>query len=245
MARFGGSNPRAQAQVTRIGARLVQEITEDQRFGIQRVIREGIQEGRGAMRIALGLVGRVERNRRRGGLIGLHSQQMEWVQTARAELADPERMRNYLTRKLRDRRFDPIVRRAISEGRALTQPQIDRVAGRMADRALMYRGRNIARSEVNLAYNAGADEGIAQLIDSGQISAQQVTEAWSSTGDGITRDTHQQMHGQTVARGEPFVTPDGHRLQYPGDRSLGAPASETSGCRCTRQFRIDRYSGLT
>lgn len=245
MARFGGSNPRAQAQVAQIGAELVGEITEDAAFGIRRVISEGIRDGRGAMRVARDLVGRIEGNRRTGGLIGLHSQQMEWIQTARAELADPERMRNYLTRNLRDRRFDSTVRKAIAEGRALTQPEIDRLAGRMADRALIYRGRNIARTEVNRAYNAGRDEGMQQLIDGGEISADQVTKVWSSTGDGRTRNSHMDMHGQSVGRSEPFTTPNGHRLNYPGDTSMGAPGSETIQCRCTYSFKIDRYSGLT
>lgn len=44
---------------------------------------------------------------------------------------------------------------------------------------------------------------------------------------------HRRMEGVTVPIGEPFVTPSGSRLMYPGDRSLGAPGFEIYNCRCT------------
>lgn len=50
---------------------------------------------------------------------------------------------------------------------------------------------------------------------------------------GTSRFDHRRMDGVTVPIGEPFVTPAGSRLRYPGDRSLGAPAGEVVNCRCT------------
>lgn len=48
-----------------------------------------------------------------------------------------------------------------------------------------------------------------------------------------SRFDHRRMDGVTVPIGEPFITPAGSRLRYPGDRSLGAPAGEVVNCRCT------------
>lgn len=48
-----------------------------------------------------------------------------------------------------------------------------------------------------------------------------------------SRFDHRRMDGVTVPIDQPFVTPAGSRLRYPGDRSLGAPAGEVVNCRCT------------
>lgn len=48
-----------------------------------------------------------------------------------------------------------------------------------------------------------------------------------------SRFDHRRMDGVTVPIEEPFVTPAGYRLMYPGDRSLGAPGGEIVNCRCT------------
>lgn len=41
------------------------------------------------------------------------------------------------------------------------------------------------------------------------------------------------MEGVTIPLEQPFTTPAGSRLMYPGDRRLGAPAGEVVNCRCT------------
>jgi len=48
-----------------------------------------------------------------------------------------------------------------------------------------------------------------------------------------------------VPLNEPFVTPDGYRLMFPTDSSLGAPGGETIQCRCWLEQRIDFAAGLT
>lgn len=66
-----------------------------------------------------------------------------------------------------------------------------------------------------------------------------VGRAWSDTNDRLTRHSHRAMNGQKRMFGEPFQTPSGALLNYPGDTSLGAGAEEVVGCRCTKQYRID------
>lgn len=192
------------------------------------------------------VVGRINRatGRREGGIIGLHSQQMGYVANMRAELADPATMANYFTRARRDKRYDAIVRKAMAEGRAVSKADIDRIAGRYADRLLALRGETIARNESINALRAGQHEGYRQLVESGAVRDDQIIRKWSSAHDSRTRHDHLAMDGQTI-RGlsVPFTAPDGSMLAYPGDTSLGASARETIQCRCQAQYQIDRKKG--
>lgn len=193
---------------------------------------------------ALEVIGRVNRatGRREGGIIGLTSGQAGYVQNARDELlsGDPARMRAYLDRQLRDRRFDTLVLRAIREGRPVSAADVDRIAGRYADRLLAYRGEVIARTETIASTHAGQREGFQQLIDSGRIRASQVRKIWKATGDKRTRDSHMALHGESVGWGEAFISPaTGAPMMHPGDTSLGARGEDTIQCRCWMETRVD------
>lgn len=237
--RFQGRHPRAEAWVKNAAGKLIREITEDQQKMVRGAILRGLETGRGPRSLALDLVGRIEGNSRKGGLIGLTSKQAEWVQGARRQLEDLDR--GYFERTLRDRRFDATVRRAIREGKPLAEADMQSITARYADRMLKMRGETIARTETLSALNAGRMEGVRQLVESGQVPASAVTRRWRATiGSGRTRDSHASLHGQTVGLNEPFVSPlTGARMMHPGDTSLGAPASETVQCRCDAEIVID------
>ena len=203
--------------------------------------------GRNPRATALDVIGRVNRatKRREGGIVGLTRGQAAYVARARAELADPSIMANYLQRDRRDKRFDPLVMRAMREGRPVAQADIDRIAGRYADRLLAYRGEVVARTETLTSLSAARNEAMLQLVDTGAVRADQITKVWRATGDDRTRDTHRAMNGQTVRLGGLFTTPFGARMEHPGDVSHGAPASETVQCRCYMEYKIDFFAGVT
>lgn len=238
--RFNGRTPRAEA-FAEDASRFVVEIVEDQRDVIRATVRDGIAEGRNPRATARQLVGQVNRatGRRTGGVVGLDSTKAAWVRNMDAELRDPDLMANYFTRERRDRRFDSIVRTALDEGRPLSDIDRLRITGRYSDRLLALRGETIARTETLQALNAGRVEGIEQIIERGNISRDQAKMRWSATLDSRTRDSHENLNNQTVTVGQPFVTAGGARLRYPGDTSLGAPASEVISCRCYAEPVID------
>jgi len=63
---------------------------------------------------------------------------------------------------------------------------------------------------------------------------------WDSAGpDGRRRDAHAKMDGQKRGHNEPFLSPDGSRLRWPGDSGLGASAANTVNCRCYVRDEID------
>ncbi len=240
--RFNMRSPRAEQWLRELSSRLIVEIFDEQRTMVREVLTDNLARGVNPRQSALDLVGRIDpqSRKRTGGFIGLTSRQAGWVTSARQELEDLNP--NYLTRALRDKRFDGAVKRAIESGKPLPKKQIDNAVSRMQARALRYRGSVIARTESINSLRAGQFESIRQAIEKGEVESRDVTKVWSSTGDARTRLDHLQM-GQTYAEGIPFdqafIAPDGSRLRFPGDTALGASASQVVQCRCSAVYRFN------
>jgi len=240
--RFDMRNRGAEGWLQENSSRLIVGIVEDQRQMVRQHLVRGMAAGQNPRQSALELVGRVgETGRRAGGVVGLTSQQAQYVANVRQQLAsgDPKQMAAYFDRQRRDKRLDGIVKRAIAGSKPVAAADIEKIAGRYADRLLSLRGEMIARTESLTAMNAGRDEAYRQQIESGRLAPENVTCGWSATGDDRTRHSHKAMNGQKRRFGEPFQTPGGALMRFPGDTALGAPAEETIGCRCTKTYRVD------
>lgn len=240
-AQFGfGNNPRAEQWARAMSSTMIQAV-DDNLPVIQGYIATAANEGIPARRVALDITGRMDAfsGRRSGGLLGLNVPQTEWAISARGELARLDD--HYFTRTLRDKRLDPLVRRAIRDGKPLTSAEIDKIAGRYSDRLLAARGRVIAQTETLNALRAGQREGWLQAVETGAVDAAQIERTWLATKDGRTRHDHTLMNGQ-AHRGmsEPYTFPDGTMALFPGDSSLGASAKETILCRCVEVVRLKR-----
>lgn len=240
--RFDVRNPRAEAWLQRESSQLVTRIVEDQRQAIRQAVTAGMEAGTNPRTTALSIVGRVNpaTGQRVGGIVGLTAQQEAFVRNARAELlsGDPAQMRAYLERTRRDARFDAAVRRAITEGRALTAAEADRLTARYADRLLALRGEVIARTETLAALNTAQREAFEQAIDSGGVARQDVRRVWRTAADERVRSSHQRLNGESVGMDEQFS----NGLLYPGEPG-GAP-EEVINCRCWADMRIDFLSNI-
>lgn len=235
---FDGRNPRAQQWSANNAGRLVVEISSDQRTGIRTVISENITKG--PRQTALMVTGRMNPStkRREGGVVGLNSHQMKTVMNVRDDLETLSP--NYFTRTLRDKRFDPMVKKAIADGKPLSAVDVDRITGRYADRSLNHRGKVIARTESINALRAGRREGVIQAVEQGAVSSERITRRWSATLDKRTRPDHAQIDRQEVeGMDTPFTFPDGTQAMFPGDGSLGAGSDQTTACRCYDEYRVD------
>ena len=151
---------------------------------------------------------------------------------------DPDLMKRHFKKKLRDKRLDPIVRKAIKDGKPVSKKDVERIAGRYADRYLRFRGNAIARTEALQAVHAGNREGFDQLIDAGKVLPEQIEKTWHDSGDRRVRDSHEVLDGTKIPYNEPFVSPTGSRMMHPGDTSLGADAEDVTFCRCWQETRI-------
>lgn len=244
MFRFDMTNPRAERWLKNQSSDLITRIQDETRQNIRSVLADGMQSGRNPRNVALDIVGRhdAQTGKRVGGIIGLSRNQENWVRSARTKLEQLDE--TYFNMRLRDARFDATVRNAIAQGKPLSVETIDKLVTRYKDRALKARAENIARTEMAQSLNQSEYEATKQAVDSGAIRAQAVTREWDSSGDSRVRPAHRIMDGQRVGLDEAFTAPDGQKLMFPGDSSLGASIALTGGCRCRVKTVIDWFDGV-
>lgn len=240
--RFDMAAPSAVQWIEKNAGELITEIVNDQLELIKTQLSNGLASGDNPRSVALDLIGRVNpaTGRRSGGMLGLTSQQAQWVENARQELLSLDG--NYFSRELRDRRYDPLIRKAIREDKPLTKTQINNAITQMQNRALKYRGDVIARTESINALRAGQFQAVGQAMDKGELDPQDARKSWDATGDKRTRLDHLQMEANYksgIPVKEAYVFPDGSKAMYAGDNSLGAPASQLIQCRCRNIVTID------
>jgi hypothetical protein len=237
--RFSMRNPFVEKWLKEQSSRLIVAVTEETREAVREIARAGAERGSNPRSVALDIVGRVDpaTKQRIGGVVGLTVRQAQWVESARARLMslDPA----YLSMQMRDKRFDKLVERAIRTGKPLTAADVDRLIVRYRDNALKFRAEMIARTEMLQGQSAAEYEATRQVVAMGAARESAVQRVWDSAGDARTRPSHRAMEGQTVGFDEPFVTPGGARLMYPGDQSLGAPGKEVILCRCRARPKIN------
>lgn len=242
--RFDVRNIRAEQWLRNHSSSLISRITDETRVNVQSVLIDGMAAGRNPRSVALDIVGRIDpgTKQRVGGIVGLTNQQATWVANAQRDLLNLDE--HYFTRKLRDKRFDGIVRRAIDSGQQLTRDDIDKLITRYKDRLLKHRGDMIARTEALQSLSASEYEAVKQAVDLGAASEEAVKRIWDDTGDNRVRWSHRRMRGQAVGLNEPFVSPSGARMMHPGDTSLGAGADEVVACRCRARTEINWLHGV-
>lgn len=239
--RFSGRNPRAESWLREQSSVLVTRILDEQRTAVRQALVAGMEKGTAPRTIGLDIVGRIDKTtgKRAGGVLGLSGPQEQYLRSARAELAssDPADLKQYLTRARRDKRFDRTITKAIRDAQPVPADIQRKAATRYEARLLELRGQTIGRKEAMTSLHAGKHEAYLQAVESRSVAESDIRRTWRSAHDGRVRHTHALLNGDTVGLREAFVSPGGARLMYPGDPS--APASETIGCRCDVNYRID------
>lgn len=221
---FDVDDPRAVAIMRRNRLQFVTEFSRAQREATRRALTASVRAGEGPLQAA----------RAFKHSIGLTDHQLAMVDTYR-ELLENGR-REALERAIRDRRFDSTVREAIRTGDPLTEAQIDLMVERYHARFIDMRAETIARTETIRTLSQARHEATRQMIAQTGLDPDLVTRVWRATHDKRTRDTHRGLDGQEVGLNEPFISPSGAELLYPGDPR--APAAEVISCRCTVEINI-------
>lgn len=238
MLRFNPRNERAEAWLRQESSALITGLEEDTRQSVRATLQRGLAEGRNPRNVALDIVGRFNREtgRREGGAVGLNAQNIAWRDSLRQKLLTLDD--GYFEMGLRDKRFDQIVRDAIAAGKPLSAETVDKLVNRYEDNALRHRGEMIGRTEALAAIQTSRHEAVRQAVEQSDIPLSAVKKIWDTAGDSRVRHSHKELDGVAVGIDEPFVTVNGHRLLYPHDTSLNAPASELVMCRCRVRYKI-------
>ncbi len=225
--RFNVTNPRTASFLNDYKFNKIREISLDVQETIRQIAADGILSGSNPIETA--------RNIRSS--IGLTESQERAVRNYRRSLEQLDT--DALARRLRDKRYDPTVARAIKEGKKLTQERIDAMVQRYREKYLKYRAEVIAKTESIRAIQAGQQLIWQQMVDEGDVSEKKIRRKWITSGDLKVRNSHFQiplMNKDGVGLNEPFKSPLGD-IMFPGDPS--ARAANTINCRCTLVTRLE------
>jgi hypothetical protein len=221
---FDPTDPGAALQMRANTLDFVREFTNEQRATTREALATALDTGQGRQEAA-----RVFRES-----IGLTRRQLGSVARYKAQLEAASRQA--LDRTLRDRRHDPSVQRAVDTGEPIPPEKIDAMVERYRRRVLASRAETIARTESVRTISEAREQAFRQMLDATGIDASACEQTWRSVHDNRTRETHRDLDGQVRQLGQPFQSPSGAQLRYPGDPL--APAAEVINCRCHRTFRV-------
>ncbi len=250
------TNPSAERKIERSVGKLISNLKKETRQTVRETILDGYKKGLHPNTIALDIAGRVNPStgKRQGGIVGMSRPQADAARNFRDRLesGDPAEMSKVLNMKLRDKRFDGTINKAIEEARekgepvVLSEDKIDRMVDRYVDASLQLRGETIARTETMAAVNSSALESFEQVLETTEFSQKAVKRTWRTSGNQNVRDSHAEMEGQVVeGLDEPFISGLGNELMQPGDTSLGAGAEDVCNCACDVEIDIDFTEGVT
>ena len=200
-------------------ASLVKDLSDKARLALRASVEQALAEGWSVPQLA-----RVVKRD-----IGLTAKQAGWVRNFEAELRGSPGAA--LKRELRDRRFDPTLRR----GEKIPAAKVERMVERYRERWLNYRAKLIARQELIRASHTANQDVWTEADERGDVPSY-IRKFWWHSHDSLVRNSHVQipkMNPRGVGVREAFVTPLG-RLRYPCD-PMGAD-EDTIGCRCAVIF---------
>ena len=233
---FNARHLRGEQMLERYGAQFVQAVSDDTKAMLRTSLTDSLSRGQGAKAAARGI----------RDMIGLTDSQAGWAINLRWKLEnDPKGLLSEFAAdgyKLRDKRLDGIVRRAVKAEKPIAAADIEKIVTTYQNRAIRWRSENIARTETLRAVQAGNFEAYQQAVESGKIAAQNIRKVWNSAHDNRVRDTHKALDGESVGLNEAFVSPSGARLRYPLDDT--APLAEVVNCRCNLTYRIDHLANI-
>lgn len=220
-----------------VQARLVREVDASTRSALTKWVRDSMQEGAAPARAITEIVGSVDLSTgaRMDGVLGLTERQMAAVRNYRRMLQEGQ-FGEAMTRQLRDKRFDPTLKR----GESLSSEQVDRMVARYEARMLAYRAQTIARTESARAQAHGQRQAWNTAIEQGEISADEVVKRWVTAGDLRVRDHHVPMNNQIIPYSKLFIVHGGSLKKPRTDHVFGPP--HEPNCRCVLSIRplLDR-----
>lgn len=210
---FNILNPKVLKAVKKLNSTVMTDLKKNVRESVRQAVRAGIKEGANPRTIARGI----------RDVVGLTPSQEKSVRNMRRLLTEGKR--EALTRKLRDKRFDSVLERALGRGgEGLTTEQINRYTDAYRTRFIAHSAETISRSATLDATRLGQRMAWEDAVDKGLVDPERLMKRWITVGDNKVRDEHEAMNGEEVLYDEPFSNGD----QIPGENDYN--------CRCAAYY---------
>lgn len=229
---FDYLNPRIVEAIRVLESRALDSLTTEAANTVRQVVGRGIAEGLGPralipdLRNSIGLAPSQEaaienfRRKLQGGERAVVSGDVLPHRNAKGELVGGA--------KLRNKRFDATIRRAIANGERLTPAQVDAMTEAYRASMRAFNAETHARTAALDAARLGQDEAVRSAIDSGAVDGTRMTKRWVATLDARVRPEHEAMHGVTIPMDQLFAV----------DGGVALPGQNAYNCRCTVAYKL-------
>lgn len=207
---FDVLNPRMVDAVRELETRVITTLDESIRDTVKAFVENGLRDGVNPRTVA----------RQLRQVIGLAPNQETAVRNFERALRGENPNASPLDYQLRDRRFDPTLRK----GAPLSEEQIDRMVTAYRKRLIAFNAETNARTAALDAQKLAQRLSWEDAIAKGIVIRDRMRKTWVGVLDDRERATHVQMEGVTVGFDDVFVLPDGKRELIPGDGEFN--------CRC-------------
>ena len=206
---FDVLNPNVLVAARLLDTRVMQTLTQATRETFRQELVAGLTDGVGPRTLA----------RRVRSTIGMAPNQAQAVRNFRRMLTEGDL--TVLSRKLRDRRFDATLRRALgADGTGLSGAQIERMTAAYQRRMIAFNAEVNARTATIDALRAGQRLSWEQAADMGIVDRSRLMKRRVAVGDSRVRPGHAAISGQVRHIDEPYSNGE----MIAGDRSFN--------CRC-------------
>ena len=251
--RFNNLNPRLISWLQTYSLNLIREMTNSTREGVRTVLTAGMAEGAGPRDVARDVkqvVGLTDRQAQavvnfRRSLESFHERRSAaaWGLGNKIDRApggaqvfkpddDGTPMDGIDERRLRDFRYDQMLRRAMQQGKPLSQAQIDKMVDAYRRKYLKHRAETIARTEALRTTNVGVQDAWRQAIEQGKVSEELVRRKWVVASDERLCEFCAPIPGLNPKLGVPFQQP----FETPKGPTMLPPLHPN--CRCTVFIRV-------
>lgn len=212
---FDVLNPRILSALRVLDSRVMQVVKDGTREAFRAFVEQGFRAGKAPAAIARAVK----------DWIGLAPNQLAAIDNFRTLLETGDRAA--LTRQLRDRRFDPTVKKATTPPtsatpgtppvppKPLTAPQIDKMVDAYRERMKAHNANVLAKTAAQDAMKLGNKATWIDAEAKGFVPRGSVRRRWIHLdAQPHPRPTHQAMQGQTVGLNEPYSNGDNYAGEH-------------------------------
>lgn len=215
VVQFNVLNPDVMTALETLDTRVVQTLKNDVRETVRAAVADGIAAGQGPKTIARGI----------REAVGLAPTQQQYVDNFRAELEAGGR--EALRRKLRDRRFDDTLKKALgAKGDGVPAEKIDKMVDAYRRKWISWNAQTNARTATLDAFKAGQRLSWQTAIDAGIVPTSKLMHQWIGVNDDRERPEHVAMNNEV----QPWDVPYSNGQMVPGEGDYN--------CRCIDRFFI-------